>query len=424
MKLYEHQIEALESTKEFNRVAYYYDMGLGKTFIGSEKMHQLNRLVNLVVCQKSKIDDWVQHFSNNYDMKVYDLTTPKVLSEFMGVASSERFYCVGIINYELAWRRKELLDLKNYTLMLDESSLIQNSKAKQTKFILKLNPDNCILLSGTPCSGKYENLWSQCKLLGWNISEKLFNEHYVNYVLMNLGGMTFKTVDRKNPYKNVERLKSKLAENGAVFKLTSECFELPEQIYTTVEVPVTKEYKKFIKDSIITVDGVELIGDTTLTKMLYARQLCGQYNINKLDAVRDLIESTNDRIIIFYNFNAEVNELVAMLDDMKRPYSMVNGSFKDLTAYETEDNSVTLCQYKAASKGLNLQLANKIIYFTPTTECENWMQSQKRTHRIGQERTCFYYMITCKDSIEERVYSALKRGTDYTNDLFRGDYEC
>ena len=28
MNLYPHQIEALEQTKEHNRVAYYYDMGL------------------------------------------------------------------------------------------------------------------------------------------------------------------------------------------------------------------------------------------------------------------------------------------------------------------------------------------------------------------------------------------------------------
>ena len=29
MKLYPHQIEALEQSKDRNKVAYYYDMGLG-----------------------------------------------------------------------------------------------------------------------------------------------------------------------------------------------------------------------------------------------------------------------------------------------------------------------------------------------------------------------------------------------------------
>ena len=37
MKLFKHQQEALEQTKDLNRVAYYLDMGLGKTFVGAEK---------------------------------------------------------------------------------------------------------------------------------------------------------------------------------------------------------------------------------------------------------------------------------------------------------------------------------------------------------------------------------------------------
>ena len=50
-------------------------MGLGKTFVGSEKMLQLNKRVNLVICQKSKVNDWAEHIFNNYeDYEVYDLT--------------------------------------------------------------------------------------------------------------------------------------------------------------------------------------------------------------------------------------------------------------------------------------------------------------------------------------------------------------
>ena len=55
MELFRHQIEVLEKTKDFNKCAYYLDMGLGKTFIGSEKMISFGTHGNLVVCQKSKI---------------------------------------------------------------------------------------------------------------------------------------------------------------------------------------------------------------------------------------------------------------------------------------------------------------------------------------------------------------------------------
>ena len=62
MKLYKHQIDGLNAVQDLNHVAFYWDMGLGKTFAGSEKMLQLGARVNLVVCQKSKVDDWYDHY--------------------------------------------------------------------------------------------------------------------------------------------------------------------------------------------------------------------------------------------------------------------------------------------------------------------------------------------------------------------------
>ena len=38
MKLFKHQEDALEQTEQFNHVGYFLDMGLGKTFVGSEKI--------------------------------------------------------------------------------------------------------------------------------------------------------------------------------------------------------------------------------------------------------------------------------------------------------------------------------------------------------------------------------------------------
>ena len=377
--------------------------------------------VNLVVCQKSKVQDWVDHFTDYYDKKVFDLTKPKELGEFIGLVMGKRFDIVGVINFDLMWRRKDLLNLKDFTLMVDESSLIQNTTSKRCKFIMKMDPKNVILLSGSPVGGKYENLWSQIHLLGWNISEKIYNSQYVNWKNINVGGMIHKIVDKEDPYKNVERLKQKMREHGCDFVKTEEVFDLPEQNFIPVKVPTTKEYKKFKRDKLVTVDGIEFVGDSTLSYRLYQRQLCTAYNPNKVQAFRDLLESTQDRLIVFYQFNCELAELQAACNDLDRPYSMVNGSVKNLTAYEEESNSVTLVQYQAGSFGLNMQLANKIIYFSPTEKVEEWMQSLKRIHRIGQEKSCFYYKIICEDSIEERIYEALSKGVDYTDDLFEMD---
>ena len=417
MKLFEHQKQALEATKDKNRVAYYHDMGLGKTYTGAEKMHELGAKVNLVICQKSKIDDWIDHFHNNYYLmyQTYNITNTAGMIAFLSDAKSFTYKTIGVINYELAFRRKELLNLENFTLMLDESSLIQNEQAKRSKFILKLKADNVILLSGTPTGGKYENLYSQMRLLGWNISKKMFYNTYVDYHYDGNNGFPLMIIDG---YKNEERLKRKMREHGCNFLKTNEVFDLPEQIHQTINVPTTKEYRKFKKDSIVLFNDIELVGDTTLTKMLYERQLCGQYNADKLEAFRDLVESTNDRLIVFYNFNEELKQLLSICDDCGRFASVVNGKMKCLDQYENTENSITFIQYQAGAMGLNLQKANKIVYFTPPLSSELFEQSKKRTHRIGQTKTCFYYYLTCENSVEEKIYKTLEMRKDYTEKLF------
>ena len=379
--------------------------------------------VNLVVCQKSKVNDWVEHFVTNYPHFVHDLTQKKQFGQFMEIVRSAYFPLshdiIGVVNYELAWRRPELKSLRDFTLMLDESSLIQNKTAKQTKFILSLNPAHTILLSGTPVSGKYENLWTQLHLLGWNISEDLYNRQYVNWTYVESDGFFHKVVDKDNPYKNTERLRQKLRTFGADFLKTEDCFQLPEQTIIPVYVETSKEYRRFMKHSIVELpDGTELIGDQIFTKRMYSRQLCGQYSNAKIEAFRELLQSTNDRLIVFYNFTAELEELEAACNDAERPFSLINGSCKRLDEYEKYEDSVTLIQYRAGSKGLNLQKANKTVYFSPTESVDDWMQSQKRTHRIGQPKPCFYWILMCKDSIEEHIYAALQRGTDFTDALF------
>lgn len=421
MQLFPHQTEALNQTEQFNRVAYYLDMGLGKTFVGSEKMWELNSRVNLVICQKSKIDDWMQHFREHYadDYTALDLTNGKQFQQFVDM-SADASSCpvVGVINYDLVFRRSYMAQITGFTLLLDESSIIQNETAKRSKFVLKMKPENVILLSGTPTSGKYENLWSQCQLLGWHITKDRFYNHYIIQEWIEDHESGFR-IPHVVGYKNVDRLKRKLAEHGAIFMKTEDVIDLPEQQEIMVTVSSTKEYRKFMKDRVIWMDGVQLVGDTTLTKRMYARQLCGQYCREKLDAFKDLLESTADRLIVFYNFNAERDALKAICEALHRDVSYINGEGESLETYDSIPDSVTLVQYQAGAMGKNLQKANKIIYFTLPERSELFEQSKKRIHRIGQKNTCFYYYLLCKGSVEQDVLNTLKMRKDYTDALFQ-----
>lgn len=424
IKLFPHQEEALKRTSGFERVAYYHDMGLGKTFTGSEKMMQYGNWVNLVICQKSKIMDWFNHFVDHYSNRGYSFLNLRNKGELeyfleMALMPDARLGLVGVVNYETCWRRPQLKNLTDFTLLLDESSLIQNKTAKQTKFILKLQPKNVILLSGTPTAGKYENLWTQAQLLGWKISEDLYNRQYVNWKTIESDGFFHKIVDMDNPYKNVERLKQKFRDHGSDFVKTEDVFDLPEQIFTTVTVPTSKEYRKFMKNSIVKLaDGTELIGDQIFTKRLYSRQLCGMYSKAKLEAFEELMLSTKDRLIVFYNFTEELNQLMAIAMSYGRPCSVVNGFRKTLDEYENHEDSITFIQYQAGAMGLNLQKANKMIYFSLPERSDLFEQSKKRIHRMGQNRPCFYWIMQCEHSVEEMIYQTLKERKDFTDELF------
>ena len=157
----------------------------------SEKLMSFGTTVNLVLCQKSKVSEWVNHFNEHYakhekdyccENTIFDLTDRKAFEGFLSECKNATepniitddltgesyigdslypYYLVGVINYDLIFRRPELLKLTNFSLLLDESSMIQNNTAKRTKSILKLNASNVILLSGgTPVGDKYENIYS------------------------------------------------------------------------------------------------------------------------------------------------------------------------------------------------------------------------------------------------------------------------
>lgn len=390
-------------------------MGLGKTFTGSVKATSFKKPI-LIICPKSLIAQWIEHFNNVHtEWGTYDLKKKKRLEEFIG---AERLNKVGIINYESAWRKSELLKLKGFTLILDESQAISNPTSKQTKGIVKLKFDNLVLLSGTPCSNaRYDKLYTQLKLLGLHMNKRSYEDRYCNFFEMKKAGVKFPVLSKTNPYKNVDELKSTMYDLGCVFMKTDEVIELPQQRFIDVPIKPSKYYKTFVKDGYVDCGDCEYISSSPTTDMIYQRQLCN--STEKLDMVKTLLESTDDRVIIFYNFNCELVLLQQIVSKLKRPLSFVNGSEKNLNCYNNNEDSVTLVQYQSGSSGVNLQKANKMIYYSPPVKSDYYEQSKKRIHRIGQDSKCTYWKLITTNSIEQKIYNTLDLKRDYTEELFK-----
>ena len=415
--LYLHQLQALEQTEGRNKVAYYMDMGLGKTITGIEKMKSLNNKTNLIICQKSMIGMWTDEVMQQWDnVTFYNLSKKREYELYFTDTDNIK---VGVINYDLVHRRKELNTLDHFTLLLDESSMIQNDNTKRTRAIMKLKYENLILLSGTPVNGAYEKLYSQIRMLGWNITKTKYWEDFIDYVMLPVGLFSIKKV---RGYHNIGKLKRKLRELGCVFMKSEDVYLLPEQIVTNIKIPNISHYKKMLKDDYVKIKETELIGSTSVTKLLRLRQLCGIYNDHKTNALLDLLECAEDRVIVFYNFTSELEVLLEVVKKLERPVCVFNGDNKDLQPFYTNDRCILFAQYQAGARGLNLQDANKIIYYTLPLSSELYEQSKKRTHRLGQKRRCFYYNLLVENSIENEIYKSLQEKKDYTDELFRQHY--
>lgn len=409
MGLFAYQQAALDRVRGKRSCAFYHDMGLGKTFTGAEKLMSDRRWKRaLVVCQKSKVADWVDHFEAHYDMPVVDLTKQDVCRDVEAVM---------VVNYDLIWRRPQLMELDDLALMFDESSLLQNATSKRTKAAMKLagKADTLVLLSGTPVDGKYERLWTQLRMLGWGIDEKLFWRQYVESETTMREGFP---ITKVTGYKNEERLVRKMKELGCDFLKTDDVIDLPDQRFIRIDVPMSEYYRKFAKTNVITAFDREFVGDTVFGDLTAKRQLAAAYSPAKIEAFGDLLDGTSKRLVVFYNFDVELEGLTEELAKRGRQYGVLNGKAHGLSPFFDTDDGVALIQYQAGAMGVNLQQADTCVYFSPPLASSLFEQSKKRIHRVGQDKPCTYYELVSKGTVEEKIYDTLAMRRDYTEKLF------
>lgn len=419
MQLFDYQRSALDRLHGKKRVAFYHDMGLGKTFTGAQKLLDETNAHSLVVCQKSKVTDWVDHFNENTPVAAFDASTKAGYAHLVKVIAHPNDYpqSVFVVNYDIIYRREELTKTHWGGVIFDESSLLQNEKSKRTKAALKISQltDVLILLSGTPTDGKYERLWTQLKMLGWKISKSMYWKQYVDYHVDTRQGFPIVTV---RGYKQVDRLVSKMHDLGCDFLKTDEVLDLPEQTFVTVSCKQTPELKKFRKSGIVELaDGTEIVGDSTFAALSGERLLAGALSKYKLDALKSILEGTSERVVVFYNFKAECDQISALCDLFDRPHCEINGYTNDLTEFE-RDGCVCIVQYQAGAMGLNLQKARYTVYFSPPLSSSLFEQSKKRVHRVGQTQACTYYKLLTVGSVEFDIYKNLDMRRDYTDALF------
>lgn len=125
------------------------------------------------------------------------------------------------------------------------------------------------------------------------------------------------------------------------------------------------------------------------------------------------------RVIIFYNFNYEL-ELLKRLLETRYPDIPVyerNGNKHD--SIPDTDSWIYLVQYNAGCEGWNCITCNQMIFFSQNYSYKMMKQASGRIDRINTPyKELYYYYFRSKSSIDLSIHRALKNKKDFNERKF------
>jgi SNF2 family DNA or RNA helicase len=135
---------------------------------------------------------------------------------------------------------------------------------------------------------------------------------------------------------------------------------------------------------------------------------------NRLDVVYEVIEETSNKVLVFVPFTHTINLLHDFLTKKGISNEVVSGKVSLNKRSEifdsfqnTKDPKVLIIQPQAASHGLTLTAADTIIWYSPVTSVETYLQANARINRPGQKNNMTIVHIEGSD-VERRLYQMLQ----------------
>lgn len=406
-----------------------------------------------------------------------------------------------ILNYESLYKRRKTNDnskkqsaceLKDDVLefiqncknqrvcvIIDESHKIKDLESLQTKAIRKIYQlltikSQCLylyLLTGTPFTQGFIDLYSQLKLLGWEENKTYFVDNFC--IKGNIRGL----LEWQQPivgYKNVDKIYEVVHQFGITIK-SEDVIDLPEQVFNYHKLKQSNEMilytceklkRPFIQNELdrrksdyelpiaerggrinnpfyrnIAFPDLNWMAETIGTFWLRARQLSigfqGNakealwFNNNRLNALKDLLETYPDNYVLFYNYTPELLQIYDICEMLGYKIDVYCGEMKSEVFYNkyasqtegerlTNTKNIILANFASGSTGANWQLYNKCILFSIPL-FKDYEQGIKRVHRIGQKNTVIYHIFYEDNWLDNSMLEALKESREYNKDLFEAD---
>ena len=442
--LYSYQQKIFNELKDFDSCGLFMDVGCGKSItslaLADYKMAQGKVRKLIIVCLHAKMLEWkidCEKYFPFYKVCIMD-GKKKSISQFR-----KYDWDILIINFEKVWGTDRLINFINPETMIivDESHKIKEHTTKVGKYMTMISQFTPykIILTATPMGNGYIDLYNQLKFLGlMNYSYKFFEDRYCVTQLMYFpNSRPFKKVVR---YKNEWELDAIVKKYCRYYQRKIDDDLVPSEI--VVPIKLDEKYNKILRDRVYK----DIVLDKTSRKRLGLKSLCSgtimgktlvdlegnsldrlyQLNTYKLDWVKSFIEDFKERVVIFYQFEHQRQQLEELCKKMKRCVASYCGEIKEDNIFKENDDCVVLVQYKSGATGIDwLKLSYVAIFYCLPDGYIEFKQAKGRLNRIGQTKKPLYYILVSEGakSVDKLNYKALQENTDFNDIFFENNFE-
>lgn len=131
------------------------------------------------------------------------------------------------------------------------------------------------------------------------------------------------------------------------------------------------------------------------------------------------ILSSNERVIVFYNYNYELDRILDVAESLGVPTAQWNGHRHD--AIPAEPRWVYICQYTSAAEGWNCTSTDTVLFWSLNY---SWRVTEQCEGRIDRLNTPYsrlkYYFLESHSSIDEAVRRSLSSKKVFNERAFVG----
>lgn len=345
-----------------------------------------------------------------------------------------------IINFDGVKTVRDQLAEGGFDLIIvDEANAIKSVTTDRWKAMASLvNPNTRLwLMTGTPASQSPLDAYGLAKLVNPDSVPRFFGR-FRDQVMIKI-----------NQFKYVPRMDSQ----DTVFKVLQpairftkdQCLDLPDMLYSTREVPLTPQQKKYYDK--IKNDMVAMAAGEEITAVNAASA------VNKLLQISQGVVYTDDRSVIEFDIDARMNELVDVITSTDRktlvfiPFrhalarveedlrkrlikfigtnsgngwdiEVIHGGVSApkraeiITRFQTEDETrILLMVPQATAHGITLTRADQVVWWGPVSSTEIYIQANARAHRAGQTSNVTVTHLQ-GSPVERRMYTLLQNKID------------